>query len=238
MNPIHVTSLTSFIQCPFKFKNDEYSPDIAETYPGDMLNIAVNSNGPTDAYFTWYMANFSVDFKQIHMMKKAHAEARKYVENLKKDNYVYQEAKHYLKWMDEMIVGSTDLVIIPRDFDRNNPKEDVFISVEDLKFSTHAYYIDGNLFDYDAQSFVYPLMLMDYYKVDKIEFSFVCWDKAKGSMKKATIIRCRSECQEYVDRTMTKYLECNMLGEYPRHNNKFCEGCQFKIWCEGRFAKR
>ena len=228
--PIHVTTLSKVIQCPYNFKHAEYNIDIAKTIPWDTLNISVLSNGPIDRYIQRYQDNFTVDFKQIQMMIKSFKEARDYVKDLKTDNFVYQEAKHYIKWNDYMIVWSTDLMIAP------TLVWNIF-RVEDLKFSTHDYYMKPELMEYDAQSFIYPLMAMDYHKVDEVEFSFVCRDKKKGTMKKNTIIRHRQECQDYLDKVMMLYTECEALGERPRCHNTFCEWCPLKDWCPERFTK-
>ena len=77
---LHVSSLSRFLSCPYKYKNDTEPRDIVgSTYKGDILNLAVLSTGPYDKYIDWYTKNYPIDFKATEVVKKACAEAREYV---------------------------------------------------------------------------------------------------------------------------------------------------------------
>lgn len=61
-------------------------------------------------------------------------------------------------------------------------------------------------------------------------------------MAKNTIVRTKAECQEWLDKAMSSYMECEVLDIWPEKKNTFCFtknaagefSCPFFNQCQAR----
>lgn len=225
---IHVTSLTKVMECAWAFANEKTDfIDPAVTYPWDMLNIAVLSKWTPQPFLDQYIKTLNGDFKFAALAKPVFEDAKKYITDINATHdFVYQEAKMVLKFNEDYwIVGSPDLHF----FDE---KEWIWY-VEDFKFGKHSWYGRKEIFEYDAQPYVYSRMLMEYYWVDKVKFRFRVYDKWNGQLKlfshPAEEYITKAMADDYIARAMDIYIEWKEIGIWK--SPKCYNFGHMKTWC-------
>lgn len=174
---IRTTGLSSIYTCAYKAKNEPYQADPRNTYHGDLVNIAANSQGDFDSFFKFYREHINGDIGLETTLKMCMQLARDYITKLKgKYTEVFQESKMYYRYNDSLWIDGTP------DIHYYNHEKDMWI-VEDLKTSTFSYYEGDDMWNFNMQTYVYPLMVMKRNNVDKCGFRYVVLDKKKGAIK-------------------------------------------------------
>lgn len=228
MEVIRTTGLWSFWTCWFKYKNDEYKPDPKNTYHGDLLNIWVTWRGDYEPLLQYYVDNINPDLGFKFNLWILMGKARKFIEQeLAKDQWVYQEAKMYLKRdADLWIEGVPDVYTV-----HQADEEWIEVDCYDLKCSTWSWYTGDEMWDLNLQTYIYPLMIMNVYKKDVCRFSYLIGDKNNGKMKMESRIRTREECETLLKDVVSKYKEAQLLEKYDTRKNKLCSFCSLKSSC-------
>lgn len=232
MEQVHVTQLTRFNKCPGDYMYNDSSPELKNTYKGDVLNVAVNSFGALGPFLKAYSKYITSDFKELEKLKKVIVDARWYAYMKKKfiedmiENWVekagyWQEPKMLLPWSDDYtIVGSLDFLWNEWDW----------YVIEDFKYSTHSRYSNEEILAADCQKVAYPLAVMNYFEIDEVLFRFKVWDKTNLKAKYCgEEVMTRAYCQKYIDDVMTRYAEAKKKNEFPDCNKHSCFYCGPKM---------
>lgn len=221
---LHVTQLTRLMMCAYerKYESTDYL-DPSITYPWDMLNIAVLSKSDPKPFLDYYIKHMNGDFKLAQVSKKVFSDAKELI-SLTNETYdiVYQEAKMVYKYNDDInIVGSPDLQFYDKKIDER--------FMRDLKFSKHSYYGKKEIWEYDAQPYIYPLMMMEYHNIEKEEVNawFRCFDKNTWNMKEFDKPVTKKECLEYLDTVMGIYIEWMEMDIWE---SPVCHSFSHKRW--------
>lgn len=218
---IRVTALSTYYACAYKFKNAAYEVDIRNTYKWDILNAAATSQAPVDNIIDYYTKNISQDLKEAEVIKEVVPKVVEYIQECK-DHYSFfaQERKFILPYNDEYYIeGTPDMYMC----------DDSWWGVVDLKFSTHSWFEHDESWSYNLQTYIYPLMVMEYYNVESCYFQYQVYDKNNGRWKKIwPKMRTREECREIVRYVMEKYIESEFTGEYNANKNRYCWFCPLK----------
>ena len=81
--------------------------------------------------------------------------------------------------------------------------------------------------DKNMQTYIYPLMIMKVWGLNKCSFTYIVGDKKNGKLKRETKIRTLQECEEMARIAIEDYLQNNLLEDYPARENKLCAFCSF-----------
>lgn len=231
MEVLRTTGITASYTCPYKAHNDVYQADPKNTYHWDLFNVGVTStNANFEPLLKYYAKHFNPDFKLNQCLKDLMEKAKIFIkikrwEAEQKGVEVYQECKMYYKYSNDIIVEWVpDIYEVFKD----NPDEDgCKAHCYDLKCSTHSWYSWDEMWNLNLQTYIYPLMIMDVYELDKCKFTYIVWDKWNGKLKKETKIRTFAECVEKTREAVEDYLKNKMLDDYPARENKLCMFCNF-----------
>lgn len=225
---VHVTSLTRINKCPADYMYNKSEILLKNTYKGDVLNTAVNSMWALWPWVKWYAENIDSDFAEIEKLKKVILDARAYAFLRKKEIegmieqwvegvWYWQETKMVIPYSDDYdIVGSVDFLY---------NKWEWFV-VEDFKYSTHSRYSKEEILAKDCQRVVYPLMVMNYFWVDKVMFRFKVWDKKNTKLKDCgEMMMVKSYCEDYLHDVMDRFDHAYKNNLYPNCNSHNCFYC-------------
>lgn len=247
---VRTTMLTSVYTCAYKTQNSPYEVNPANTFHGDLLNLAATSNLQSeetnyqlfrDAIKEWKrIIKTNATMKDMEVLLKLMITANKDVHELRqKYSMVVQEQKMYILYKESenmkiYVNGTSDLAYYCDEIG--------MWAVEDLKCSTHSYYSWEDMWLYNMQTFFYPLMVMIKTKTTKCWFRYRIGDKNSGKFKfepqatpweplseKNFIIRTFAECSDKLREVMEEYyLPYENLWEAPARMQKLCHFCDFK----------
>lgn len=208
-----------------KYESLDYL-DPSITYPWDMLNIAVSSKSDPKPFLEYYVKHMNWDFKLAQVSKKVFKEAKECLRLINESNdIVYQESKMVYKYNDDInIVGSPDIHFY-------NKKDDMWF-MRDLKFSKHSYYGKAQIREYDAQPYIYPLMMMDYHNTERVDAGFMCRDKNTGDMREFTNLVTKEQCKKYLDTVMGIYFQWMEMD--IRESPKCYDFGHARTWCPAK----
>lgn len=224
MKSIRVTSLSSVYACAFKYKNDTYDIDPAATFKWDIINAAATGDMGVEEFLDYYIEFINQDLKLKTVLKWCINEAVKHIYHLKEETEQFaQERKFIIKFWDLYIEGTPDIYY--------QTKEGNWV-VEDLKMSTHSWFAHEDSWTYNLQTYIYPYFIMEYYKVDEVEFQYAVFDKNNGRKK---IVgprkRTRQECFDVISNAIAILEEAELTGEYKPNVQRNCFFCKLKPIC-------
>ena len=239
---LHPTSLTSFMCCPYKYRYDKSDILVKNVMPGDILNIAVCSDGDTKPFLDYYLENYDGDFKQSEMLRKIYENVRRDKDNIRQDVIdkhasrwdvafpkpvpFYQESKFYLHVSDDVdIVGTPDCVYY--DYDEQ------LWTIIDWKTSKNFDRYKGNAIREESfQTIVYAKFVMTYMKVDKIKFQFYVYNKNNGEKliverpeELGWVYFTLAEVDARLTEAINKYQESDLLDERSPKSCRYCMFC-------------
>ena len=230
MEVLRTTGITAFYTCPYKAHNDVYQPDPKNTYHGDMFNIWVTStNADFGPLLQYYARQINPDYKLNQALKDLMEKIKMFIKLRKAEaeknwTQIYQECKMYYRHNQEVWVEW-----VPDIFEiYKEPNEDWCIAhCYDLKCSTHSWYTWDDMWNLNLQTYIYPMMIMDVWGLDKCKFTYIVWDKWNGKLKKESVIRTLAECKNKVREAVDDYIHNKLMDEYPARENKLCMFCSF-----------
>ena len=234
MEVLRTTGLTASYTCPYKAHNDVYQADPKNTYHWDMFNIGVTStNANFEPLVRYYSQNINPDFKMATALKELMEKIKVFIKIRKADGeknwtQIFQECKMYHRYNQELWIEW-----IPDIFEiYKKPDEDWCIAhCYDLKCSTHTWYSWDDMWNLNLQTYIYPLMIMNVWGLDRCKFTYIVWDKWNAKLKRESVVRTLAECNAKVTEAIEDYLKNKMLDEYPARENKLCMCCGFgKKW--------
>lgn len=234
MEVLRTTGLTASYTCPYKAHNDVYQADPKNTYHWDMFNIGVTStNANFEPLIRYYSQNINPDFKMANALKELMEKIKVFIKIRKADweknwTQIFQECKMYHRYNQEIWIEW-----IPDIFEiYKQPDEDWCIAhCYDLKCSTHTWYSWDDMWNLNLQTYLYPLMIMNVWGLDKCKFTYIVWDKWNAKLKRESVVRTLAECNAKVTEAIEDYIKNKMLDDYPARENKLCMFCGFgKKW--------
>ena len=236
MEVIRTTLLSSFNTCGYKFANDVYDPNPSKTYHWDMFNIWATSRGDYTPLLNYFVENINSDLKFKLNLETLMSKSRKFIDSLldaKLDdgsdykNQVFQEAKMYLKYDNDLWIEW-----VPDVYTLHQPdQEGIEIDNYDLKCSTWSWYTGDEMWDLNLQTYIYPLMLMNVYKKDRVRFSYFIWDKWNWRVKLESRIRTKEECEAKLNQVVSELRQSRLFGNFEAKKNKLCNFCELKWQC-------
>lgn len=232
MEVLRTTGITACYTCPYKAHNDVYQPNPKNTYHWDMFNTWVTStNADFGPLLQYYARQINPDYKLNQALKDLMDKIKMFIklrkaEAEKNGMQIYQECKMYYRHNQEIWVEWTpDIFEIYKE-----PDEDWCIAhCYDLKCSTHTRYTWDDMWDLNLQTYIYPMMIMNVWGLDKCKFTYIVWDKWNGKLKKESVIRTLAECKNKVNEAIDDYIHNKLMDEYPARENKLCMFCPFGV---------
>jgi hypothetical protein len=230
-----VTTLSAIYTCWYKTKNEPYEPDIKKTYHWDILNVYANGKWKAIKKFVaHWQKHIEPDIVLGQKLEMVGQKAHDYIQKQwdTRDD-IMQEAQMFLYyWPNKIeITGTPDLHYF---------NQDLWLWVcEDLKCSTHSYYTWDDMREYNLQTRIYPLFIMNYQWVDEVWFRYIVADKKTGKLKSepsgdgktrdSYVIRTREQCELKLQEVMDDYVLPYMhLDVVQARRNKLCNFCKFK----------
>lgn len=221
MECIRVTGLTSFYTCAYKYKNEPYEPNPANTFHWDVVNISVNSKWSVQKFIDFRSSNLQWSISLKYNLEIITWKATKLIDELySKYTNVYQEAKMYWKRGEDLWLEWTPDVIYFNEWET--------INVLDWKCSTHSWYSGDEMWDLNLQTYIYPFFVMKYFDTKEVIFSYVIFDKNTSKVKKESRTRTLEECEAKIKEAVDMYTEAQLVEEWKPKENKLCMFCSLK----------
>ena len=229
MENLHATSIGTYNVCPYKFKYDKWYIDPKNTFPWDILNIAVTNEWDYEPRLNYFVRNYGMTFKDKEMLKDIYDSVRVKLKEYK-DMYgkVYQETKFVYKYDDSItFVGTPDMFVY-------DALDDIYIIVDWKTSANLTWYEWETIWNESFQPIIYSKFLMEYFNISETVFRFEVFNKKNAKSEKFERRFTKDFVNNKINDIVNEYKKSNILDswkcnkwEYP-DLNRYCNFCSLK----------